>query len=78
MNPPGMKFLLVKKRRAPGFSPRALLGILGILPETLVRHRVGLKKTFPDRLGEFLRLLLHGDGGLALAVAEVVQLGTAD
>ena len=40
MNPPGMKFLLVEKRRAPGFSPWALLPIL---PETVVRQRAGGK-----------------------------------
>ena len=39
-NSPGMQLLLMKKRRAPGFSPEALLEIL---PETLVRHRAGCK-----------------------------------
>lgn len=40
LDSPGMKFLLVEKRRAPGFRPEALLRIL---PETLVRHRAGGK-----------------------------------
>jgi hypothetical protein len=39
-NTPGVQLLLMKKRRAPGFSPEALLEIL---PETLVRHRAGCK-----------------------------------
>lgn len=43
MDPQSMKLLLVEKRRALGFSPEALLGNL---PETLVRHRVGCKN-FP-------------------------------
>lgn len=63
-----MKLLFVEKRRASGF-PEALLGNL---PATFERHR---EKNF---LGDFLRLVLHRDGGLALTVAEVVELGTAD
>jgi hypothetical protein len=39
-------------------------------------HRVPEKKNLG--LGDVRRLLLDGHGGLALAVAEIIQLGTAD
>lgn len=71
-DPSGMKLLLMKKRRAPWLL--SLGAPLRSWPATLVRHRADFWK----KLSDLLRLLLHGDGGLALAVTEIVQLGTAN